>query len=249
MPSKRARDDTAQEFQNHKKEVNDAVAEFVCPITQSLPLDPVMADDGKVYEKYAISEWLSKHQRSPLTNETMSTRLVPALQIKNMIRTMVRSGAIIGDNAEEWRQKIKDEDHVEDVLRKAKVGNANAMYDLANMYRTGNGVLKMDETKAFEWFEKSHEAGCVSGTAMLGCYPKVGDNLPLVIVYLTSAAILGSQLACRQLAVNFQKGLHGFLKDLKQARYWHLKVKDAIVKDLVPKEVEASAAWVVEHTV
>jgi len=55
MPPKRGRaaaeaeDETAHEFRRHKSAVNEAMNEFLCPITFSLPVDPVMAEDGNVY--------------------------------------------------------------------------------------------------------------------------------------------------------------------------------------------------------
>ena len=46
--------------------------------------------------------WLKKHKRSPLTNEAMGTELVPAVQVKNMIRGMIKSGALTGEKTDEW---------------------------------------------------------------------------------------------------------------------------------------------------
>ena len=31
--------------------INDVAADLLCPITQELPFDPVMAKDGKIYER------------------------------------------------------------------------------------------------------------------------------------------------------------------------------------------------------
>ena len=48
-PAKRGRAEaeTAEELRRTKSKVDEAIAEFVCPICQSLPVDPVMAEDGK----------------------------------------------------------------------------------------------------------------------------------------------------------------------------------------------------------
>ena len=57
MPPKRRHDETdatAQELKRHKSAVDDAIAELVCPITQSLPVDPVIAEDGNVYDVQAV---------------------------------------------------------------------------------------------------------------------------------------------------------------------------------------------------
>jgi hypothetical protein len=44
-----------------KKVMDESAAEFLCPITQELPIDPVTAEDGHVYERSAIEEWLEQN--------------------------------------------------------------------------------------------------------------------------------------------------------------------------------------------
>jgi len=41
---------------------------FLCPITQTVMIDPVMCSDGHSYERQFIEEWLQVSSRSPLTN-------------------------------------------------------------------------------------------------------------------------------------------------------------------------------------
>ncbi|KOO32544.1 wd sam and u-box domain-containing protein 1 [Chrysochromulina tobinii] len=163
MPPKRGRaaaeDETSQELRRTKSAVNEAMNEFLCPITWSLPVDPVMAEDGKVYERSAIEEWLKQQQKSPVTNLAMGTKLLPALQVKNMIRAMVTSGALTGDKVDAWKLKLEEEEEVAEMLRKAEAGDGAAMYDLGVLYVLGEKGLAKDEVKAFEWYKKSHEAG------------------------------------------------------------------------------------------
>jgi len=114
MPPKRGRaaseaEDETVQLRRHKSATEEAFAELVCPITFSLPVDPVMAEDGKVYERSAIEEYLNKQHKSPWTNLPMGTNLLPALQIKNMIRTMVTSGTLTGDKVDEWKLKLDGE--------------------------------------------------------------------------------------------------------------------------------------------
>ena len=64
--------------------------EFVCPITQDILIDPVMAQDGNTYERSAIESWFAKHQTSPLTNEVLASKtLVPNLALRKLIRDYV----------------------------------------------------------------------------------------------------------------------------------------------------------------
>ena len=79
--------------------------ELLCPITQELPTDPVTADDGRVYERSAIAKWFAerkasgKSATSPLTGETMSTKLMPAVQVRNTITLLVENKQIVGKHA------------------------------------------------------------------------------------------------------------------------------------------------------
>ena len=148
MPPKRGRaaaeaeDETAQ-LRRHKSATEEAFAELVCPITFSLPVDPVMAEDGKVYERSAIEEWLKQQGKSPVTNLAMGTKLLPALQVKNMIRTMVASGALTGDKVDAWKLKLKEEEEVAEMLRFAEAGDGAAMCNLGSWYKLGQKGLAL----------------------------------------------------------------------------------------------------------
>ena len=65
--------------------------EFLCPITATLMTDPVLGSDGHTYERSAITEWLTHHQTSPITRETMTiSGLKPNYALKAMIDRSVR---------------------------------------------------------------------------------------------------------------------------------------------------------------
>ena len=49
---------------------------YLCPITQEIMRDPVMAADGHSYDRAAIEEWLQTHDTSPLTNYTLQSKLL-----------------------------------------------------------------------------------------------------------------------------------------------------------------------------
>lgn len=76
---------------------DDAPEELVCPINFCLMTDPVMAADGKTYQRSAIERWFvsgrmkDKHVLSPNTNEPMVTaRLYPNLYIKERVDTWMK---------------------------------------------------------------------------------------------------------------------------------------------------------------
>jgi TPR repeat protein len=219
MPPKRdreaaeAEDETVQ-LRRHKSATEAAFAELVCPITFSLPIDPVTAEDGKVYERSAIEEWLKQQHKSPVTNLAMGVKLLPALQVKNMIRTMVTSGALTGDKVDAWKLKLEEEEEVAEMLREAEAGDGAAMCNLGHWYKLGQKGLAKDDAKAFEWYKKSHEAGDATGTCCLGTCYLVGKGVPKCPMrantLLMDAAGRGSKYACSILGDAYADGDWGF---------------------------------------
>lgn len=74
------RQKTKEEEQAEKEmegKVRDSAPyEFLCPITLEVMRSPVTAADGFTYEESAITEWLEKHNRSPLTNLDMESKVL-----------------------------------------------------------------------------------------------------------------------------------------------------------------------------
>ena len=65
-----------------------ALANLVCPISQALPVDPVHAPDGNIYERECIEKHLSTQKISPITREPMTLDLRPARYVTNIIQDM-----------------------------------------------------------------------------------------------------------------------------------------------------------------
>lgn len=62
-------------------------AEFICPISQEIMTDPVVAEDGNTYERRNIVQWFREGRLvSPLTNQPLSSDLLfPNLYLKKLI--------------------------------------------------------------------------------------------------------------------------------------------------------------------
>jgi hypothetical protein len=83
---------------------------LLCPITQELFIDPVLAEDGHTYERNAITRWFgTSNTRSPVTNEELEgKKLLPNHVIKKIVhhhRSTVGEKLVIacesgGDDAE-----------------------------------------------------------------------------------------------------------------------------------------------------
>ena len=121
------------------KFVDMAATELMCPIRHELPIEPVVAEDGRIYEKAAIEGWLSRKQKSPMTNLAMGTHLTPVICVKNAISNLVCSGALDSDKAMEWQQK----DRLERMHRAAEGGDAKAMFTLRLWYASGEWQQNM----------------------------------------------------------------------------------------------------------
>ena len=113
-----------------KTVMNSIADEYLCPITQELPIYPATAEDGKIYERSAIQTWLEKNERSPSTGEPMGKRLLPAVQARSTIEQLVKSGEVDAEKAAAWTKKLEDETRVKELKSKAESGDAEAMYKL-----------------------------------------------------------------------------------------------------------------------
>ena len=223
--------------------------EFVCPITQELPIKPVTAEDGKIYEEKAIREWFSKKDgepTSPSTGAVIGTKLFPAPQARNIIEELIKSGDIDDELAEAWKQKLADEKVVKEWRAKAEVGDGYAMLRLGARY------AGEDDVQSRAWFERSTATRNPPGMAMFAeCLlrgiggPK--DNV-LGLVNATEAAHLGSNLGAYRLGWAFFEGGHGLSKDPVRARYWLKKVVDDRCehKHLQQKNITEAAEWLRE---
>ena len=70
-------------------------AEYLCPITHELMKDPVSTCDGHIYERQAITQWLEKHDTSPVTNLKLENNQLTAIHvIKNQISAFLEKNGL-----------------------------------------------------------------------------------------------------------------------------------------------------------
>jgi ankyrin repeat protein len=62
---------------------------YRCPITQLIIKEPVIAEDGHVYEKSVIEKWFKKSNKSPMTNQPIDTNLIFIYSVKNTIEWFI----------------------------------------------------------------------------------------------------------------------------------------------------------------
>jgi TPR repeat protein len=182
----------------------------------------------------------------------MGTRLQPALRVKNMIRAMVTSGTLTGvDTVDAWKLKLEEEEEVAETRWKAEAGEGVAMFNLGVWYEYGQKGLAKDLAKAFEWYEKSHEAGDASGTGRIGWCHLHAHGVPKCpmrgATLMSQAAERGSKDACDTLGFAYAKGIWGFPKDEKMARRYYSMVASATIDDCSDEDKEQAATWLREH--
>lgn len=86
------------------EEVVASMAESLhCPITNALLVDPVSAADGFIYERDAVSRWLSSHDTSPNTGAVLPNKALVALPaVRAMVLSVVDSDTLPEDEVREW---------------------------------------------------------------------------------------------------------------------------------------------------
>ena len=257
MASKRqaAGAETVADAKRYRQAMNEMADELVCPITQELPVDPVTAEDGRMYERQAMEEWLRSKAgqavRSPVTNEPMGTRLLPAVQVRNTIKGMVKSGAISGDKVEAWKRRMEEEEEVAAKRKKAEEGDADAMYDLGLWYTHGAKGLPEDMQQACEWFRRASELDHPSATAALGsCYCHgvgVEEDETRGVMLISMAAGQGSALGYYSLGSFRRDGRFGLANDLKETARWFRKAQSSPLQDTTDGSHKTMADFLRDH--
>ena len=78
------------------------IREFLCPITYTVMSDPVMAADGRSYERAAIQKWLDDHPgavNSPMSGAPLASReLRPNLTLRGAIAEWAQQQTCAGED-------------------------------------------------------------------------------------------------------------------------------------------------------
>ena len=253
----------AEEVKRYKRSVDKVKDEFTCSITSELFFDPVTAEDGHLYERSAIEEWIARpgQAKSPRTNVPMGRRLTPATEVRNIIEQMVRDGLL---DSPAWSKKLADEKEVERVRARAEGGDTDAMLDLGDWYENGKMGLSQNLERSFGWYQRGHRlGGCAMLTATLAlCYLDglgVEKNVVHGMHLMTLAAERGDQVACFVLGTGFACGEHGLPQDAHAATHWfratesateRMDVRDDSALGLVTKTCrDNAAAWLRDNAV
>lgn len=208
-------------------EVSQIGQELVCPITQEVPLDPVIAEDGRIYERSAIDRWLQNNSRSPMTNAPMGKRLLASVQVRNVIREMVKAGVFCNNVAASLKKRIDGEQIVERLMRAAEAGDAVAIGRVGEVYQNGLFGFDKDAKQAIAWFKKGADVGDPHSMYLYAEFLMQGIGMKRRVeegmILLTRAAQMGYPAACYALGLIYREGSNDFEKDATQSARWFNK--------------------------
>lgn len=233
--------------------------EFKCPLSCKLPVDPVHAADGMMYDMEHIMDWFCRNPgdtcRSPMTNKPIPKTLVPATQIKSTISLLVDRGIIANKETAEWKLAVKEQEGWTEAFKslvyEAAGGNTVKMALVGDCYRDGVG-LPMNKVKALKWFTKASVLGNVSATVAIGVMytngieaGHQGAKQPTRgVLELARAATLGSEHACCILADWLGGTNPGLLRvDAEAATFWYQASLDCSSQDSVATTRKRRDEW------
>lgn len=217
---------------------NIVLDEWACPITLELPVRPVTAEDGHVYEEFAIRSWFEQNEdvvtKSPVTGQTIGKRLLPACQLKNTLLKLEESGILTGERVRLWKLGLKAEAEVSSLEKRAQAGETLAMRKLGFYYRD-SGQSASNYSNAIRWLMQAAKLDDAPSITALGILRINGKGFPQntqhAIEMLNFAAELGSEHACGILANSYDGGLFGLKVDWMQAFRFYEKMKECSHKD------------------
>ena len=113
----------------------NAFDSFKCSISRALPVDPVTAEDGHIYERAAIEKHFetARAARSPMTRRPMGGKLLKAHHVRSAIESAIASGLLPEEVCEDYatRKEEFEKEKLDELKRKASNGDAKAALEVA----------------------------------------------------------------------------------------------------------------------
>ena len=196
--------------------------DLICPISLALPIDPVTAEDGRVYDRDFIEAYYKGQSgtvadtvKSRWTGEMVGRKLLRADQHRAIIERTIANGVISDYLAKEWQDKMEEnaaKDAAKDeLLETATEGDLASIETLATNYFYGQKGFMKDNEQAFVWSKLAHKAGSVQGTTLMGVLLLNGRGVREYVtqgyMYLGLAAGKGSVHAASILGKSLAKGM------------------------------------------
>jgi hypothetical protein len=180
-----------------RSSVETTITELCCSITKALPVDPVAAEDGRVYEREAIERWMQEKPTSPVTSEPMGATLRPAAQVRSTVRAVAQWA---GDRGKKVVEQMRHEEEFRAQKQLAVGDDRDAMLTVALAYADGRGVATNKES-AYRWALRAAEHGSVKALYLM---PVISghnsQSKAIVALDWQEAALRGDARACVNVA-------------------------------------------------
>lgn len=201
MTSNDQSNDLLPNFEQFKAAASKIAEESTCPLSLQLMVDPVTAEDGHCFEREFIEKVIlnsGDNLRSPKTNNPMGPVLSNAVSVRNIIESLIESGAIDSELVTDCKQRKL----VFETTKEANKGNAEAMCDLGDFHFHGTHGFAEDFKLAFYWHKLSADLGHVRGLANAAWSylhgAGVEESAERSKFFYSLAAGKGSDVACYQ---------------------------------------------------
>jgi len=243
------------------KIANEVFEELTCPLTLELCVDPVMAEDGHLYERNAIVSYFEHCQRaslalkSPVNNVPMGPMLTPAPHVSSIIERVLTSGALHRTDVAAWRQRAFDVSHVQPLIKRIDNGDVHAMHTLGCVYYRGTLHVKSDYKAAFKWYCEGSDRGHICSLAMKskmlleGKYCTKDTTQGLIGAAFSAGA--GSLFSHYTMGHYFELGEHKHAEVDQTIRYWYERVvnheKYELSNDASADLVALAQKWLDKH--
>jgi len=199
-------------------------------------VDPVLAEDGFLYERNTIEEWILIKSTSPLipTKRLSKTTLVPVQKIRKIIEALVEAGAIEVKLSGPWKVRKREAKFSKAkklfkegfIIDAAKLGLSKAQRILSRWYFYGTNGLEKDYNKCEQFARMAAKGGDMEAQRFMGYLYSLG--LPGVTERKISLAIYWYEQASKQgcsTSMNNIGIIYGGLGDtfLRKSFCWHWK--------------------------
>ena len=227
----------SQEEQNHPEPVEEerkpaaakpktksVLETLTCPITLELPLDPVMADDGIIYERSSIEEHLQRSDKSPIKNVRMGNKLIESHQVKSMIESLVENAADKEQGlVNSYKERLDQKKVIDNLVAQAQAGNVPVMLQVAENYYEGKNGFDLNQKRGFHWYSKAADEGNAVGMALAGIHMlersmgRVRTEMTGLSLVSNAAHKHGSDQACIFLGLALADGNSVLERNVKRA--------------------------------
>lgn len=220
---------------------------LLCPITLLLPIDPILAPDGHVYEKEAYAKYLkfptknkygqilSPWTRKPMWNPYSYNNHPYTIRL---VISFIDNGIISGEDAKQWKAARSKLQQIQNTTSNS---DGEEKYEIGNLYYYGdNEYFPSNNEKAYLYYNMASRCGSIQGEVMAAVCKVYGHGTERDVLYgshlLVSAAYRGSSMAAYRASRLFCEPEHGIEDRNIELQLLKLAVSESAIYRDISKE-------------